>query len=160
MKPVSFDVDHHKLSKGIYMSCIQDLGEYNVVTFDFRMCKPYVDRPMTVEEAHTFEHVLSTYIREYFESSNIIPIYIGPMGCMTGFYVVLAIPKDNLQSYDVMIDYLIKYLLSKDSDIGIPAWTSTECGNVNTLNLNAKYSAWGKFKEMIDYNPRLSVYPK
>lgn len=86
MKPVSFSIDHRILNRGFYLSKVQRVGDIDVVTYDLRLCKPYVDSTMTIQMAHSLEHVLATYVREWCEEHkgwDIHPIYIGPMGCFS-----------------------------------------------------------------------------
>jgi len=89
---ITFDVDHVKLNPGIYFAKKQSMNETDTITIDIRMRKPYQDTPLTESEAHTLEHCLATAVRDYIgDNHDIRPIYIGPMGCMTGFYLVIQL---------------------------------------------------------------------
>src|SRR5688572_2387479 len=94
----SFGVDHFQLNKGLYLSQEDCLHDTVTLTMDIRMRKPYVDDILTNIQAHTLEHSLATAVREYIDEQKnnhgkegILPIYIGPMGCATGFYVVIQL---------------------------------------------------------------------
>ena len=78
----SFSVDHTQLKKGVYISRVD--GE--LTTFDIRMCEPNVDEPLDPKAAHTIEHIGATLLRNGPYKDKVI--YFGPMGCMTGFYLI------------------------------------------------------------------------
>ena len=79
----SFCVDHTKLKKGVYISRVDD----TLITYDIRMCEPNVDTPLDPKAAHTIEHIGATLLRNGKYADKII--YFGPMGCMTGFYLII-----------------------------------------------------------------------
>ncbi len=121
----SFEVDHDKLEKGMYISRI-DLG---IVTYDLRMVKP--NTPPYLENAalHTFEHLLASYLRSSKYSSNII--YVGPMGCRTGFYLLTYdLPHENALS---LVKEAMNYISSFKDDI--PGASRKECGNYKEHDL-------------------------
>lgn len=122
----SFTIDHDVLQKGIYVSRIDD----DIVTYDIRMVKPNV--PPFLENAglHTFEHLFATYVRNSFYSKNII--YVGPMGCRTGFYFITRnLSDDKVLS---LTKETLKYISEFVGDI--PGKTSKECGNYLDHDLN------------------------
>ncbi len=121
MKTISsFTVDHDKLDKGIYTSRIDG----DVITYDIRMKKPNNDDFLSNGALHTFEHLFATYARNSVFTDDVI--YVGPMGCRTGFYILL---RDNVNYNDVI--KLVKDSLSFISAFEgkIPGSERKECGN-------------------------------
>ena len=88
-KIASFTIDHLKLLPGVYVSRKDKVGENTITTFDIRMTQPNFEPVMNTAEVHTIEHLGATFLRNHKEFSN-KTIYFGPMGCRTGFYLVLA----------------------------------------------------------------------
>ena len=127
----SFTVNHDKLEKGMYVSRIDG----DVVTYDIRMKKPNQGDYLSNGELHTIEHLFATYARNSEYKDGII--YIGPMGCRTGFYLLTAgrkAPKDVLPLVKEMCDYILYF------EGEIPGARPEECGNYSEQNLNmAKY---------------------
>lgn len=158
MKPVSFDVNHLMLERGVYLSQTVILGNYSVVTLDVRMCKPYADYPMTVEQAHSFEHALATLVRNFTDRSNISTVYVGPMGCLTGFYLVFAIKNGENVIFSEWFNKLVEHILHHKED-PIPANSKLECGNCTTLSEEAKNQAFDMFESMWRSNPGIRHYP-
>lgn len=125
----SFTIDHTKLKKGLYISRVDRTGLFSyATTFDLRMKTPYVDVPLNPATAHTIEHCLATYLRN--RMSDVL--YVGPMGCMTGFYVILKGRKKA--------SYLLPFLLEAFDWIiktnTVPGATKKECGNYLFMNLS------------------------
>ncbi len=133
----SFEVDHTKIEKGLYISRIDG----NIITYDLRMVKP--NTPPYLENAglHTLEHLLATYLRSSNFEDNIV--YVGPMGCRTGFYILLK----NISKKDAIS--LIKSALEFiENFIGnIPGATEKECGNFKEHDLK---TAKNYAKDMIE----------
>lgn len=129
----SFKVDHTKISKGMYISRIDD----NIVTYDIRMVKP--NTPPFLENAglHSFEHLFATFVRNSSYSKNII--YVGPMGCRTGFYLIV---KDISHEECLnLTKHAMKYIA--DFEGTLPGNTAIECGNYLDHDLN-KAKEYGK----------------
>lgn len=128
----SFSVDHTKLKKGIYISRVD--GIYT--TYDIRMCEPNVDEPLDPKAAHTIEHIGATLLRngQYKESI----LYFGPMGCMTGFYLITKdLTFDTVKEIVKDIFHQIAYW-----NLDIPGAKKEECGNYTYMDLEkAKQSA-------------------
>ena len=122
----SFSVDHTKLKKGIYISRIDG----DLTTYDIRMCEPNIDEPLDPKAAHTIEHIGATLLRNGKHKDSII--YFGPMGCMTGFYLIT---KDL--SFDE-IKSLTKDIFTQISqwNIEIPGAKKEECGNYTYMDLS------------------------
>ena len=141
----SFLIDHDKIKKGIYISRIDD----DIITYDLRMVKPNMPPYLENSGLHTFEHLFATYVRNSNLSQNII--YVGPMGCRTGFYFLTR----NLNHKDC-ID-LIKESMRFISEFNgeIPGAAKSECGNYLDHNLNlAKIYAYEFLKVIRDWKEK------
>ena len=97
-KIASFTIDHIKLQPGIYVSRKDRIGEECVTTFDIRMTSPNEEPVMNTAEVHTIEHLGATFLRNDPEVADRV-IYFGPMGCRTGFYLLLA---GDLESEEIV----------------------------------------------------------
>lgn len=127
----SFQVNHKKLNRGIYVSRLDEINGNYLTTFDVRVKLPNREPVMNIAEMHTMEHLGATFLRNHEVWKNEV-IYFGPMGCRTGFYVIL---KGKLKSIDIvelikeMFDFISKY------EGEIPGATEVECGNYLDQNL-------------------------
>lgn len=154
----SFTVNHTNLLPGLYVSRIDSVGEEKVTTFDMRVMKPNLEPVMDTGAIHTLEHLFATYLRNDEEWKSRV-IYLGPMGCRTGFYIILAgevAPGDIKPLMDRMITFVVNY----EGDI--PGILPSECGNCYDHNLPvAKYYAT-KYKEEVldDFNDIRTNYPQ
>lgn len=130
-KIASFQVDHVKLKRGIYVSRIDEINGSYLTSFDIRMKLPNREPVINIAELHTMEHLGATFLRNHPEWKNKI-IYFGPMGCRTGFYLIL---KGNLKSQD--IKELVKETFTFMADFRgeIPGASAIECGNYLDQNL-------------------------
>ena len=97
-KITSFTIDHNKLQPGLYVSRKDRVGAETVTTFDLRLTSPNEEPVMNTAEVHTIEHLAATYLRND-EAWKDRVLYFGPMGCRTGFYLLLA---GDLSSADVV----------------------------------------------------------
>jgi S-ribosylhomocysteine lyase len=135
-KITSFTIDHLKLLPGLYVSRKDKVGNEIVTTFDIRMTRPNFEPVMNTAEVHTIEHLGATFLRNDEEYRDRV-IYFGPMGCRTGFYLVLA---GDYESSEIL--NLIKRLFEfmKDFNGDVPGACAKDCGNYLDINLNmAKY---------------------
>ena len=123
----SFSVDHDFIEPGIYVSRIDG----DVTTYDLRTRKPNSGDFMDNVTMHTVEHMLATFFRNSEIKDDVI--YFGPMGCQTGFYLLLR-NADNKKTLAVLKDCLNKTLRHKGDVFGA---TRKECGNYKSLNLDA-----------------------
>lgn len=142
----SFQVNHLKLKRGIYVSRKDKVGENIVTTFDIRMKEPNNEPVINTAELHTIEHLGATFLRNH-EIYNIETIYFGPMGCRTGFYVIF---KNDLKSTDVceIIKEMFKFIMNYEGDV--PGADAISCGNYQDMNLNmAKYEATKFINEVL-----------
>ena len=119
-KIASFAVNHDKLKKGMYVSRIDG----DVITYDIRMKRPNGGDYLTGAAAHTLEHLLATYARNSSLSKHVL--YVGPMGCMTGFYMLL---RDSVSRENALLLARNAFAFARDFEGDIPGNTRVECGN-------------------------------
>lgn len=147
-KIASFTVNHLELLPGIYVSRKDKIGNSVATTFDIRMTRPNFEPVMNTAEIHTIEHLGATFLRNH----NIYAdktIYFGPMGCRTGFYLILA---GDYQSSEVTNLITEMYEFIRDYEGDVPGASARDCGNYLDLNLDmAKYLA-DKYLTNILYN--------
>lgn len=125
-KIASFSVDHTKLEKGIYVSRIDG----DITTYDIRMKKPNKEEVMTTGVCHTIEHLFATYARNSEFKDKII--YVGPMGCRTGFYLLVR----NMSDADALKLTKDSFEFIKNFEGEIPGAKEAECGNYRDHDLN------------------------
>lgn len=138
-KIASFQIDHDKLGQGIYLSRID--GKFkNIKTWDLRLTKPNTEPHLDSAVAHTIEHLAATVLRNHPQYKNNI-IYFGPMGCLTGFYLL----TEGLDSETVVP--LVKETFEKVSDWAdeIPGAARKDCGSYKLHDLPGAKKAAGKF---------------
>ena len=137
-KIASFTIDHIKLVPGVYVSRKDHVGAEVITTFDLRMTSPNDEPVMNTAEMHTIEHLAATFLRNHEDFGSKI-IYFGPMGCRTGFYLLLA---GDYESKDIV--ELLKEMFAFISDFegDVPGASAKDCGNYLDMNLPmAKYLA-------------------
>jgi len=136
----SFKIDHNKLMPGIYLHELKETEDGFITIFDLRFKKPNMGDYLTPLETHTIEHVMATFFTQYFKDK----IYFGPMGCLTGFYLVL----NDMHTVDEVIKSLDKCdaffddLYNKNI---VPAKTPLRCGNYKLLDIKRAYKVWKDF---------------
>lgn len=133
----SFSVNHDKLEKGMYVSRIDG----DVITYDIRMKKPNGGDYLGNGALHTFEHLFATYARNSKYADSVI--YIGPMGCRTGFYLLL---RDTVSKTDAITLVKESFAFIKDFEGEIPGSRREECGNYKEHDL---YGAKETAKDML-----------
>ena len=134
----SFTIDHMKLSRGIYVSRKDKVGAEVLTTFDIRMTRPNFEPVMNTAEIHTIEHLAATFLRNHPDYAD-RTIYFGPMGCRTGFYLILA---GDYQSKEIVPLLIEMFEFIKDFEGEVPGASAEGCGNYLDMNLNmAKYLA-------------------
>lgn len=134
----SFTVDHKRLLPGVYVSRKDSTGHDVVTTFDIRMTRPNFEPVMNTAEIHTLEHLGATFLRNHEEWGDKI-IYFGPMGCRTGFYLLLA---GDYESEDIisLLREMFEFVCHFEGEI--PGAAPEACGNYLDQNLPmAKYLA-------------------
>ena len=127
----SFTVDHKKLNRGIYVSRIDEINGNYITTFDIRMKLPNREPVINIAELHTMEHLGATFLRNHPTWKDEV-VYFVPMGCRTGFDVIL---KGKLESKDIidLTKELYKFMAEFKGEI--PGATAIECGNYLDQNL-------------------------
>ena len=130
-KIASFTIDHIKLEPGIYVSRKDHIGSETVTTFDLRMTSPNDEPVMNTAEVHTIEHLAATYLRNDPEYKEKI-VYFGPMGCRTGFYLLLA---GDYESSEVVKLVTGMYEFIRDFQGEVPGASPKDCGNYLDMNL-------------------------
>ena len=136
-KIASFTIDHIKLQPGIYVSRKDQIGQV-VTTFDLRMTSPNEEPVMNTAEVHTIEHLGATYLRNKEEIRDKV-IYFGPMGCRTGFYLLLA---GDYASKDIVALVTEMFEFIRDYRGEVPGASPKDCGNYLDMNLGmANYLA-------------------
>ena len=145
-KIASFTVDHIRLVPGLYVSRKDRIGAETVTTFDLRVTSPNDEPVMNTAEVHTIEHLAATYLRNDPVWQDRV-VYFGPMGCRTGFYLILA---GELSSRDVMPLVLDCFGFIRDYEGEIPGASAKDCGNYLDMNLPiAKFWA-GRYVKILD----------
>lgn len=156
-KIASFTVDHIRLVPGVYVSRKDHINGTVITTFDLRMTSPNDEPVMNTAEVHTIEHLGATFLRNHEEYKDRV-IYFGPMGCRTGFYLLLA---GDYVSADIipLIQEMFSFIASYDGEI--PGASPRDCGNFLDMNLPmAKYLAEKYLREVLtDIRPEQMNYP-
>lgn len=137
-KIASFTINHLELLPGIYVSRKDFVGEEVITTFDLRMTRPNYEPVMNTAEVHTIEHLAATFLRNHpdFKSKT---VYFGPMGCRTGFYLLLA---GDYKSKDIVPLMVEMFEFIRDFEGNVPGASARDCGNYLDMNLPmAKYLA-------------------
>lgn len=130
-KIASFTVDHLNLIPGVYVSRKDHIGSEVVTTFDIRMTRPNYEPVMNTAEVHTIEHLGATFLRNDKEYGSKV-VYFGPMGCRTGFYLLLAGDYDSI---DVVSLLTRMYEFIADYQGEVPGASPRDCGNYLDMNL-------------------------
>ena len=156
-KIASFTVDHLNLLPGIYVSRKDTLASDVITTFDLRMTRPNFEPVMNTAEIHAIEHLGATYLRNHKEFGQ-KTIYFGPMGCRTGFYLLL---KGDYESKDIVELIVELYKFIKDYEGEIPGQSPKDCGNYLDMNLGmAKYLADKYLEVLLNIGEENLIYPE
>ena len=157
-KITSFTINHLLLQPGVYVSRKDPVGGTIVTTFDLRMTSPNEEPVMNTAEVHAIEHLGATFLRNHKEWSPKV-LYFGPMGCRTGFYLLLS---GDYESKDIVPLMIERWEFIRDYEGEIPGASPRDCGNYLDMNLPmAKYLA-KKYLDEVLYHitaDRL-VYPE
>lgn len=138
-KITSFTIDHIRLQPGLYVSRKDHVGSETVTTFDLRITKPNEEPVMNTAEVHTIEHLGATFLRNEPNWKDRV-LYFGPMGCRTGFYLLLA---GDLSSRDILSLVKDCFRFISEYTGEVPGASPRDCGNYLDMNLSmANY--WGK----------------
>ncbi|HWT74591.1 MAG TPA: S-ribosylhomocysteine lyase [Mobilitalea sp.] len=134
----SFTIDHMKLLRGVYVSRKDKIGNEVITTFDLRMTRPNYEPVMLTGEVHTIEHLGATFLRNHTQYAD-KTVYFGPMGCRTGFYLLLG---GDFTSGDIIPLLIEMFEFIRDFEGEIPGATAINCGNYSDMDLElAKFYA-------------------
>ena len=138
-KITSFTIDHIRLQPGLYVSRKDRVGSETVTTFDLRLTKPNEEPVLNTAEVHTIEHLAATFLRNEPSWKDRV-LYFGPMGCRTGFYLLLA---GDLTAPEVLPLVTECFRFVRDYRGEVPGASAKDCGNYLDMNLPiANY--WGR----------------
>lgn len=157
-KIASFTIDHLKLVPGVYVSRKDTIGKEVITTFDLRMTSPNDEPVMNTAEVHTIEHLAATFLRNHPVYGD-KTIYFGPMGCRTGFYLLLA---GNLTSKEILPLMIEMFEFIRDFNGEVPGASPKDCGNYLDMNLPmANWLADRYLREVLDgITKERLVYPE
>ena len=130
-KIASFTVNHLTLLPGVYVSRVDHAGGSPITTFDLRMTRPNMEPVMNTAEIHTIEHLGATFLRNHPEFAD-KTIYFGPMGCRTGFYLLLAGEYVSADIIDLLKEM---FTFIRDYRDEVPGASARDCGNYLDMNL-------------------------
>ena len=157
-KITSFTIDHIKLVPGIYVSRKDTVGKEVITTFDLRLTNPNEEPVMNTAEIHTIEHLAATFLRNH-PDFGAKTIYFGPMGCRTGFYLLLA---GDYASEDIvpLVTEMFSFISNFEGDV--PGASAKDCGNYLDMNLPmAKYVAKKYLTEVLGHiTEQQLIYPE
>ena len=156
-KIASFTIDHTRLLPGVYVSRRDGQGDGRVTTFDLRLTAPNREPVMDTAAVHAIEHLGATYLRNEPQWKDRV-LYFGPMGCRTGFYLLLA---GEYKSADILplVDGMFRFIAAFEGEI--PGASAKDCGNYLDMNLPmARYHAEKYIREVLS-NPAQDrlIYP-
>lgn len=147
-KIASFTIDHLKLVPGVYVSRKDTIGKEVITTFDLRMTSPNDEPVMNTAEVHTIEHLVATFLRNHPVYAN-KTIYFGPMGCRTGFYLLLA---GNLTSKEILPLMIEMFEFIRDFNGEVPGASPKDCGNYLDMNLPMANYLAKRYLDNVLYN--------
>ena len=154
----SFSVDHMRIVPGIFTSRVDNLGDYYVTTYDIRLKRPNREPVIDVLAMHSLEHIIATYLRNDSEWKDEV-VYWGPMGCLTGFYLILKGSRAPREIYGLILNAF----KAVDDAKEVPGTTPQNCGYYRMHNLEmAKWYAneFVKYLEDNKKNDEIFEYPK
>ena len=154
----SFSVDHTRIVPGIFESRVDTLGDELVTTFDVRMKLPNREPAVGVAAMHTLEHVIATYLRNHPDWKDRL-IYWGPMGCLTGLYIIVKGRPRASEMYPIILE---SFKHMRDYEGEVPGASAVNCGTYLMHDLPmAKWEAarYVEYLESADKNA-IFEYPK
>ncbi len=154
----SFSVDHRAIIPGIFVSRTDEVGTGTVTTYDIRLTRPNKEPAIDVAAMHSLEHIIATFLRNDPDWKDKI-VYWGPMGCLTGFYLLLKGSREPREIYDL----ILRAFQAVGQSESVPGATAKNCGHYLMHNLNmAKWYA-AIFADYLIQNagkPEIFEYPK
>ena len=157
-KITSFTINHIKLQPGVYVSRKDTHNGVTITTFDLRMTSPNEEPVMNTAEVHTIEHLAATFLRNHAEFGSRI-VYFGPMGCRTGFYLLLF---GDYESRDIIPLMQEMFAFIRDYKGEVPGASPRDCGNYLDMNLPMANYLAKKYLENVltDIQEDRLVYPE
>ena len=156
-KITSFTIDHIKLQPGLYVSRKDKVGSETVTTFDLRLTSPNEEPVLNTAEAHTIEHLAATYLRNEPNWKEKV-LYFGPMGCRTGFYLLLTGDHDSSQALPLVLDC---FRFIRDYRGEVPGASAKDCGNYLDMNLPMANYWGGRYAALLEnITPDRLAYPE
>ena len=143
----SFSVDHMRIVPGIFVSRVDHLGDYTVTTYDIRLKRPNREPVIDVAAMHSLEHIIATFLRNDPDWKDEV-IYWGPMGCLTGFYLILKGSRPSRELYDLMLR-AFRYV---DEVQEVPGATAVNCGYYRMHNPEMARWYAGEFAAYLEAN--------
>ncbi len=157
-KITSFTIDHIRLLPGVYVSRRDTVGQEVITTFDLRMTSPNDEPVMNTAEVHTIEHLGATFLRNHQDYGK-KTVYFGPMGCRTGFYLLLA---GDYRSRDILPLITQMFEFIRDYRGEVPGASARDCGNYLDMNLGMANLLADRYLQQVLYHiddSRL-IYPE
>lgn len=152
----SFTVDHLRLNKGVYVSRVDHVGKETVTTFDLRMKLPNRER-LDNGAIHTLEHLIATFVRNDEEYASKI-IYFGPMGCLTGMYLII---HGDYTSQAILPLLKRAFAFAAAFEDNIPGVSEIECGNASLHDLDGAKREAADYLEVLNHaGPENLNYPE
>ena len=142
----SFTIDHLRLQPGLYVSRKDTAGNQVITTFDLRLTKPNSEPVMNTAEVHTIEHLAATYLRNHPQWKDQV-LYFGPMGCRTGFYLLLAGDRTSREVLPLVRDC---FCFIRDFRGEVPGASARDCGNYLDMNLPMANYWGGKYAAVLE----------
>ena len=154
----SFSVDHTYIVPGIFTSRVDTVGSGIVTTYDIRLMRPNKEPVIDVAAMHSLEHLIATFLRNEPDWKDEV-IYWGPMGCLTGFYLILKGDRPPREIFDL----ILRAFRSVQAAEEVPGATAKNCGYYLMHNLDmAKWYA-ARFADYLEANadkPEMFEYPR
>ena len=154
----SFSVDHTAIIPGIFISRTDTVGDSVITTYDIRLTRPNKEPAVDAAAMHSLEHLIATYLRNHPDWKDEV-IYWGPMGCLTGFYLILKGSRSSREIYDLIAGAFKEV----DKAQTVPGTSPENCGHYLLHNLEmAKWYAYGFVRYLSENseNDRIFEYPK
>lgn len=157
-KIASFTIDHTRLLPGVYVSRKDYVNENVLTTFDLRVTRPNFEPVMNTAEIHTIEHLAATFLRNHKTYGDKV-VYFGPMGCRTGFYLILA---GDYESKDIVPLMTELFTFMSEFDDEVPGACAKDCGNYLDMNLPmARYVSKKYLNEVLkNISEERLIYPE
>lgn len=150
LEVTSFQIDHLRLEPGLYLSWEQAYRDMVHMVLDLRLRRPNRQAILSDEESHSYEHAFALSFRQACEilklEEEYFPLYFGPMGCKTGFYIIFSTPRKDMALPLALLEKTTELI---DSLEDVPARTSQACGHYQSLGLEAARAVNEEVREIL-----------